>query len=256
MKFSIIIPNSNVHETRQRNLEFVIGFYRDNFPDSQIIVSDQVVSDPALVPDFVDYLRVEDNSLFCKSVCFNSAIPYCKHDWIICADNDCILTDDALRYFKNSYFKNSFYGYFEFVMPYRYMLDLTERETVMLLNGQKVLGSRRAYKDDWVSNGGIVVVSKDGFKKVGGFDTQFIGWGCEDDVFVYKCSRLLRCGERSVYDLYHLSHHRLYKRAENPEFAKNRQERERIYSLSMDDLLSYVEEKKNEYAWLWDEFGE
>lgn len=59
--------------------------------------------------------------------------------------------------------------------------------------------------DGW-SLGGIIAIRTDAFATVGGFDTRFQGWGCEDWAFAHTCSILLGATMRTDNIAVHLWH--------------------------------------------------
>jgi hypothetical protein len=126
-------------------------------------------------------------------------------------------------------------------IPYRYVLDLSEGQTVTMIGGGKVSGAKpRTWKGTAIVNhGGVTIISRKGFEAVGGFDPQFWGWGGEDYAFFGKCDKLLKW-KRSHYDMYHLNHHRVHKRAHNPEADRNREEAHRIFNMNAHQLRQYV----------------
>ena len=236
MNFSIIIGNSRVDETRQRNLEYIIKFYQKYFPYSQIIVTDQIEKHEATVPPNVLYLPITTNKPYSRSLSFNLAIPHCTNDWIIYADNDCLMSVQTIRELEMDVLNR-----IDMYIPYRHVLDLSEGQTTSMINGGKVNGATpRTWNGKAIINhGGITIISKKGFEIVGGFDPQFWGWGGEDYAFFGKCEKLLRW-KRSHIDMYHLDHKRTHKRAHNPEADWNRKEAHRIFNMNVPQLKKYI----------------
>lgn len=243
MNFSIIIGNSRVDETRQRNLEAVIQFYAKHFPYSQIIVTDQIVDKAADVPPNVLYLPVTTGKPYSRSLSFNLAYPLCTEDWLICADNDCLMSTQTIKQIDMCVLNR-----LDMYIPYRYVLDLTEGQTVAMIGGGKFGSAKpRMWKGKSIINhGGITLISKKGFETVGGFDPQFWGWGGEDYAFFGKCEKLLRW-KRSHFDMYHLNHHRVHKRAHNPEANWNREEAHRIFNMSVPQMKKYIQGLGNKH---------
>jgi len=214
----------------------VIEFYRKNFPGSQIIVTDQIVGRYADVPDYVTYLPIKTGRPYSRSLSFNIAIPHCINDWFICADNDCMISTQTIKQIDMCVLDR-----LDMYIPYRHVLDLSEGQTVSLMNNGKVSGAKpRVWKGKAIINhGGVTIISRKGFEIVGGFDPQFWGWGGEDYAFFGKCDKLLNW-KRSGFDMYHLNHHRAYKRAHNPEADKNRKEAHRIFDMNVTQMKVYI----------------
>lgn len=55
-------------------------------------------------------------------------------------------------------------------------------------------------------NGGAYVMKRELWWKVGGFDPDFTGWGCEDDAFTLECERVLGTTNYVGGYAYHLDH--------------------------------------------------
>lgn len=237
--YSIVIANANLDETRKRNLDFSIKFYRSNFPGSQIIVSDQVGEPLTDLPDDVLYLRIENTRSFSRSLAFNQAFKHCDHEWMILADNDCVLDTCEVEKLKTKYPDSDVY------LPYLNRLDMTEEETLDLINcgvlPEPNESNVKAVVPPDYNNGCMNIISKKAFASVGGFDPQFYGWGYEDNTFIVaKCARLLPVS-RSGSLLYHLNHRRTYCPKENPEWHFNRSEYRRIKSFSDKELRDYIQ---------------
>jgi hypothetical protein len=243
MKFSIIIGNSRIDETRQRNLTEVIKFYQKHFPGSQLIVTDQIVDKAAEVPINVTYIPIKTGKPYSRSLSFNLAIRQCRMDWFICADNDCLMSTQTVDLIRQGVLNR-----LDMYIPYRYVLDLTEGQTSVFLNGGKINNAKpRTWKDEPIINyGGVTIINRKGFERVGGFDPQFWGWGGEDHAFYGKCSKLLQW-KRSPFDMYHLHHHRLHKRAHNPEADWNRKEAHRIFEMQVPQLKKYIQQMGNKH---------
>jgi GT2 family glycosyltransferase len=73
--------------------------------------------------------------------------------------------------------------------------------------------------------GGIFVIGREPYLRLGGFDERFRGWGGEDDAMTIKLRRagmrLAECGERPAL---HLSHPRGPESTQGqPNYSSNRQ---------------------------------
>ena len=76
----IIIPHSNIDKYRERNLFFVVQYYKLLLPNSNIIIVEQnTKTDISEIKQFVDtHILVRcNNDLFCKSLLLNEG--YKKH---------------------------------------------------------------------------------------------------------------------------------------------------------------------------------
>jgi GT2 family glycosyltransferase len=84
------------------------------------------------------------------------------------------------------------------VKPYRRMIDLTSEESARVRAGEwsftppRPAGtppSREAKNEYVVFAGGLFVIQRDVYLRIGGFDERFRGWGGEDDAMSVKLRR-------------------------------------------------------------------
>lgn len=117
-------------------------------------------------------------------------------------------------------------------LPYSTYFNLTEEGSRQMIESD--------YKDGWpeyeyvfpgpdpfdrpAAVGGCVIVSRDVFEAIGGYDERFKGWGYEDRAFVLALETLKAAGsDRLPGSLYHLWHPAPEdQRFENPHIVKNR----------------------------------
>lgn len=99
---------------------------------------------------------------------------------------------------------------------------------------------------DAVSFGGAVLFNLKSFFKGGGENENFISFGAED---VERYERFKKLGykiERTFGNLYHMNHYiGIDSSTKNPYFEKNKEEFEKVKSMSKEELLKYIE------TWDW-----
>ncbi|HJR52861.1 MAG TPA: galactosyltransferase-related protein [Gemmatimonadota bacterium] len=76
---------------------------------------------------------------------------------------------------------------FEVMNLKRFVFYLGERETAHVLAGNAV-GGRPARVIQNLEGGGSVVIDREAYFEVGGFDEAFVGWGGEDNEFWERCA--------------------------------------------------------------------
>ncbi len=129
---------------------------------------------------------------FNKSWGYNVGFRLSTAPWFAFGDADMIVGDalpDALSYLGNGY---------KAVKPYKRLIDLDAQRSRRVIDGDlDVLQERDAQGSDnregqgefIVFAGGVFLIARDAFVRVGGWDERFLGWGGEDDAMSYKIER-------------------------------------------------------------------
>ena len=233
-RLSVIIPHAAQSPIRQRNLEVTLKYYHNMAPEAQIIVTEQNTRSD--LPDFVEHIPIKNERAFSRSLGFNEGVKRADGDVYLLVDNDCIIDPTLVRGFLSG----DRYPYFEAVLPYDFFYDLTEEETLeAFITGIFEGGEKRHWREE-PGVGGAMLITKDAYRKIGGFDPQFFGWGGEDDAFYSKCTRLLAMVRADEYHLYHLNHPIDAHILVSEDREKNKQEYQRIRDLTHADLLEYI----------------
>jgi len=219
----IIIPHSDADEYRRRNLIFIIKYYKDYLPESNIILVEQnTETDITEISELV-YLHLKIKTiepLFCKSYLLNEGYNAGTNKYIIFADTDCAV-DRNIMSSINGLLPNLDT---QVILPYnRPVINLTEQQTLQLIDNHKIFN----YSDSglnsrgFTSNGGVVMISADNYYKIGGHDPRFIGWGGEDDSFYIKSYKVLGMNRLNA-TLFHLNHPKnTHGRDSNPHYQTN-----------------------------------
>jgi hypothetical protein len=131
------------------------------------------------------------------------------------------------------------------VIGYRIARYLSKSATLDVLNGRDFDESDLEKFGGWF--GGLVILSKECFKALNGWDERFLSWGQEDDAFacaymcIYKKSPARVDG--ILYTLYHEDRDQTYSR-QNMEFSH------RYYGeLSKDTMKMTMHLLKNRVDW-------
>jgi predicted glycosyltransferase involved in capsule biosynthesis len=242
--FSVIIPFKNNSKSREKNLFFILDYYKKYLPSAEIIVVEQNThTDFTPVYDKIDkHLKIKtSDNLFSKALLFNSGYNVSRTDYIIMADADCIMDKNILENIEDyhKYFTNNF------VLPYNNgVYYLSEKETESFINNNEYNISQNQNKEvDAIktASGGIGIISSANFYKVGGFDERFKGWGAEDDAFYNKCSILGVPPYRLSYDLLHL-HHDVFHGEDN-NYGNNLQTYNDHFSKNREDFIKDINHK-------------
>jgi predicted glycosyltransferase involved in capsule biosynthesis len=219
----IIIPHCAVDDYRNRNLFFVVKYYKEYLPNANIIIIEQnTETDITEINDLVNtHFKIKtEEPLFCKSLLLNEGYNISKNKLLIFNDNDCILHPNIM------YNINGLIDIWNkhLILPYnRPVINLNEYQTINLIKKHKDFsyGALDLIKRPFQSNGGIVMISSENYYNIGGHDPRFIGWGGEDDAFFVKGKNVLGL-VRLDYDLVHMNHSKgVNDGASNPHYPDN-----------------------------------
>jgi hypothetical protein len=244
MKLNIIIPFSNTNMFRRRNLDYCVQYYRNMFPDSSIIISEQN-SDSDLVDLDIDYhIKVKSKEYFWKSRVINDAVNTINNDDpIMMVDNDCMISSDFIDHLPESY---------DVITPFDDITFLNEMQTRKYIksDGNEVINGKRdlpVYR----YTGGITLFTKDAFNKLNGFDEEFHGWGGEDCAFIEKCQKIGLKYDRTKGRVTHIFHPDESKN-KNENYTDNREVLLAVKFMSKDQLIDKINNKKT-YQDFYDE---
>ncbi|MBO8156432.1 MAG: hypothetical protein H0Z32_08240 [Bacillaceae bacterium] len=194
---SILIPFQTDHGEREKIFRWVSEFYQNTFP----------------MADFCTGSCKGETFSFSKAI--NQAAEQSKGDILIITGADIIINPEVIRH------SIKLLETHPWVVPFSKVKDLNQISTRRLLNTvprwplRVPLISRKRE-----AIGGMNILRRSDFEKVGGYDERFIGWGGEDDAFA--CAMDTLCGHhlRLDEDIFHLWHPSL-RASGNPNYQKN-----------------------------------
>ncbi|MBI6874622.1 galactosyltransferase-related protein [Clostridium aciditolerans] len=184
---SILIPFKSDGGHRHRNWEWLRRRYEILMPNAELCIGSSDI-DP-----------------YCKSASVNNAAKQATRDIFIIADADIVFDVDQIKASIELLKKHTW------VIPYVSVNLLNEEQTNILLQKEADVTLRDTKFTDYSSfsgsMGGMNILPRSCFEKVGGFDERFKGWGCEDDAFslavYYMCGPFTRLNGNSMWHLYH-----------------------------------------------------
>lgn len=207
MNLSIIIPYKAGVLSREKNYEYVLNRFKKMYPKAEICIGEDTIN---------------SSKGFCRSSAINNGVKKSTNDILIISDCDIVIPKETLDYSLDLIDDE------EFLIPFGICYDLSKERTEKILakDPKCWLGIERdiAGVRDIRANrlaGGIQLITKDLFNKIGGYDTRFQGWGWEDTVFCWKIHQEL--GEYTVVDdadIFHLWHDRAELSWDNYDLAQ------------------------------------
>jgi hypothetical protein len=234
---------------RRRNLTATLSNNMRLFPEATFCVAEQNPSGwfETLNMDTgrVRHVKLDIEGEFRKTALLNAAVSEVPDaDVVAMVDRDVFLTDKVVDYIRGHWQDGSL------VFPYSEAMYLKETDTRLLVGGKPLLPG---YKDHGVTidrqTGLCNVFTRDTWKRIGGYDEEFVGWGAEDDAFLTKCRRLVGPISRSREDgciAYHLFHPVINTEdylKHSPLYLANRVRQACIRRMSDEDLGHYVSGK-------------
>ena len=203
-KFLYIYTFYSTDPCRLRNFTASIEQLKNVDPEADICVVEQ--NGLTAIPAVTFHHRVDiDDTLFHKTGLLNFAVnnhPEYTHYVMIDADSwiDAGVVDNIHNHCDDA----------PLVFPYETCVYLTEAQTRRKCRHDVVDIPIRYNSNIPITRqtGLINCFSKETYDKVGGFDEEFVGWGAEDDAFVFKIRRVtgkreLRCKGGTVLHLWH-----------------------------------------------------
>lgn len=218
MELSILIayrdrPKSLLTQLTQIKRNLI--FYKDNV---EVIVVDlgskkKLHNETATFP-FVSYMYIPYSGTFCKSWALNVAFRKSRFPWILVLDVDCIFFEkllSGLKQLADPNDKGTFY-------LFKGIRDLPEQLTALIHQKQILTSQLKSIMEanfnhmDNLGGVGNILVHRNVYEKLTGYDEHMFGWGREDSDFY---NRVKTAGIKEIQipaepglSLFHLYHHR------------------------------------------------
>ena len=242
-KSSFIISHKCTSIERERNINIVLRWFKQILKpedDIEIVIIEQgekQTFDPTSyidLPYTMNYQFVQKSGYFNKSWGYNVGANIAKSDIFNFIDNDIILPRASL----DAGFE--LLNRVDAVRCYDRLYALTNKETNQLsIDISSVSLSKHTLRDFSVP-GGYMLIRKDLFYKVGGWDEEFEGWGGEDTAFGYKLLPYQTAAVTKV--AFHLHHENYGTSTDKVNFESVRQVYKQITSLSHEQILERAKE--------------
>ena len=227
---SIIIHYRKDSDDREFNLNTITKFLSENVNFKQlIIVNDDKSIDSGMFKfknlDKICPVFIQNEDHFKKALAFNTARKmYATGDVLCFYDVDVLIEPQYLKIAQDKILRGDadhvypFNGYFYNIKKscFDQILDPLDFRKIDNLESEYVeFASDR-------SPGGCCLISTEAFDKIGGYDTNFIGWGFEDTDFFERSEEINRVEYLEEYDsiCWHLEHSSAI-RTENPHYENN-----------------------------------
>lgn len=217
MKFDFIIAHHNENKYRERNLNEIIKYYLEIIPeDSNIIIVEQNTESAIEFNDnrIIHVKEKYSTEYFWKSKLLNKGVSISDKEAFCVVDSDAVITKEAVDHISTLDSET-----FNMLFPYTKVKMMNEGETRVWIRSRKIPSriDKSYQKFSMCYTGFFMVMSKNNYELIGGFDEEYIGWGGEDDAMVIKTNRLANVSEMPFESLVmHLYH----PRKDNSEYLK------------------------------------
>ncbi len=233
---SYIIGFREANTERKAALIFVLKKLRNYFPDLEILVVEQD-NKPKLTLDKslnVKKIFIRNDRLYNRCWAFNVGVNNTEKNIFVFADSDIFLEKkDYLECFQTV-------AEFEAVTP-----NMSEAINIRISNPATLDYEILHKRELFTFAGGILLLTKNGFGKIGGWDERFEGWGAEDEAISHVIFETLTSKSFS-FPLYHIDHPRTELDGKQQEkYLENRNMAKEILSMSGPSIKNYIQRLKN-----------
>ena len=234
---SFIIAYKQDTGERQLNLEYCKAYYKTLIPECEIIVKEST------------------DDIFNKCKLYNLGAAEAKNNIICFLDSDVFVSECSIKKSIELASKNNVvigYNGVAIYLSYLSKQTLTKaltyddlltilpknyKPTRLEKNKMFEVGNLRAV-------GGCLIMTKDCFKDINGFNPNFIGWGYEDNEIIQRSHKLLKLvvmvNTKRPY-LFHLPHHNIEEDKSDHNFYNNNQlEYQKICKMDSNKIKQYI----------------
>ncbi len=234
---SFIIHFRRDSDDRVFNLRCILKYFHNFINYGELfVVNDDAEQDPEIKNISVEYPNVKlaflkNSGSYRRTECFNKIASIATKKVLCFYDTDTLVKPKYL--FQSEY--SILNGIFDHVYPYNGLfvdVKKSSRETLANYDFEKMesllLNRHLGYDNENLnvvhnsSVGGIVMISNEAFSKIGGYNSNFIGWGCEDVEIERRSKIQNKVGRLSNDDAicWHI-HHDNTIRTESDDYKNN-----------------------------------
>ena len=234
-KVSYIVCYRESSSERKKALEFTLGLFHDYFPSIEIIIVEQDSKSKLDIDKGFDikHLFIYNPGPFNRSWAFNCASNNTTKEIFIFTDADIFLDKEGYDECFNAA------EFFEAITPNKIeisnvTIEEEKSNQILFLNKRKLHSFA----------GGMLIITRAAFEKIGGWDERFEGWGGEDDAMSHVIYNQLRSKTLNIPN-YHIDHpHENISGNNHPQYESNRALVEEILTRNGLSLNRYVQQLK------------
>jgi predicted glycosyltransferase involved in capsule biosynthesis len=198
-KISLLIPFSTDDPYRQANFNWLLAYWKHELPDAEIIIGES------------------RGSIFCKGEALNDAVAKSTGKVLVILDADAYLDGKVITHCADLILEN-IHNHLWFV-PYRRLYRLTKEATEIITGSDphcpvrfphhipKVLVENIDKANYGHRYGAMCMIFHyKAYKKIGGFDERFKGWGGEDVCLLRALDTVYGKHKTTNNNIFHLWH--------------------------------------------------
>ena len=130
MKIDVIIGHSNTHDSRDRNLRFIVARYQKLLPNAKITIVEQNTESDLSELSINHKLRKTPEPFdYSRGYGFNEGAKITDGDYLIFSDNDIMLHEDLLKNFEK------LVNGYDFYIPSQKFLNISRDGTKKVIAG-------------------------------------------------------------------------------------------------------------------------
>jgi predicted glycosyltransferase involved in capsule biosynthesis len=253
------------HQDRIDNLQTILNYYSLNYPEAKFIF---IEDDSEHRKEFeqvkwpmgrTSFYFIPNDSFYYRTRALNYGIKRAKTPIVVSLDTDCIvpvdsfnkcvvslLKDATIAWPYNGYFIDTSYALHQnFISSgYKYNTFFEKLPAISSLMMGNFYGdlSVRCDNKHHQGVGGIVMLNKERFLEIGGYNEKFICWGAEDNELFTRCDILNHKKFRDE-DLNSICFHLFHKnaiRSVHPYYQSNCDELTKVEKMNKEELQNYI----------------
>jgi hypothetical protein len=246
------------NELRKKNLIAISKFYQTHFPNSEFIGVGEGDENSDTSKYFTKYSHISNNGLVRKTLCYNEGARIATNKILVFIDIDIVVNPEyLLDNIKSSYESNTLDCMIGYNGTAIYLNHEGEKNFLATgdindlyskIEGLHYTNDRNIY--GVVGNtravGGCLVMTKDSFKAINGFNPFFKGWGYEDNEIISRAHKLslnVTLSNVKTDYLFHLPHSDLTEdKSAHPHYSKNHAIVSLVESLNDEQIKTYIKQ--------------
>lgn len=198
-KISLLIPFSTDDPFRQANFNWLLEYWKHELPGAEIIIGES------------------KSKVFCKAEALNDAVAKSTGKILVILDADAYFDGNVIEHCADKILKSRHPLWF---VPYRRLYRLTKEATAMVTESDPKCPFKFPHHvpEEYIENAGhkityghrygamCMIFSYKAYRKIGGFDERFKGWGGEDVCLLRALDTVYGKHKTTNSNIFHLWH--------------------------------------------------